>query len=53
MHIFMQITHGKPTKKVQRRVLEFFVPEVAARSAANLLGIQPNSAALFYKEIRL
>ena len=33
-------------------MLEFFVLEVTARSAADVLGIQPNSAALFYKKIR-
>lgn len=32
--------------------MEFFVLEVTARSAANILGIQPNSAALFYRKIR-
>jgi len=33
-------------------LLEFFVLEVAARSAADLLDIHPNSAALFYRKIR-
>ena len=33
-------------------MLEFFVLEVTARSAANLLGIQANTAALFYHKIR-
>lgn len=33
-------------------MLEFFVLEVTARSAADLLGIQPNSAALFYRKLR-
>jgi hypothetical protein len=32
--------------------MEFFVPEVIARLAVNILGIQPNSAALFYRKIR-
>ncbi len=32
--------------------MEFFVLEVTARSAANLLGIQANTAALFYRKIR-
>jgi transposase len=32
--------------------LEYFVLEVTARSAANLLGIQPNSAILFYRKVR-
>jgi len=34
-------------------LLEFFVLEVTAHSAADLLGIHPNAAALFYKKIRL
>ena len=33
-------------------MLEFFVLEVTARSAADILGIQPNTAMLFYKKIR-
>ncbi len=37
---------------MQLRLLEFFVLEVTARSAADILGIQPNSAALFYRKIR-
>ena len=39
-------------KRIQERLLEFFVLEVTARSAANILGIYPNSAALFYRKIR-
>ena len=39
-------------KKHQHKLLEYFVLEVTARSAANLLGIQPNTAALFYHKIR-
>ncbi|MBF0752626.1 IS1595 family transposase, partial [Pasteurella sp. WM03] len=37
---------------MQKKRLEFFVLEVTARSAADLLGIQPNSAILFYRKIR-
>lgn len=33
-------------------MLEYFVLEVTARSAANLLDIQANSAALFYRKLR-
>ena len=33
-------------------MLEYFVLEATARSAADLLGIQPNSAALFYGKLR-
>lgn len=39
-------------KKDQHKLLEYFVLEVTARSAADLMGIQPNSAALFYHKIR-
>ena len=48
----MKLTHCKLSKSTQRKLLEYFVLEVTARSAANLLGIQPNSAALFYRKIR-
>ncbi|OAV07731.1 Mobile element protein [Moraxella catarrhalis] len=41
----MKIAHCKLSKKVQKRLLEFFVLEVTARSAADLLQIHPNSAA--------
>ena len=49
----MKITHCKLKKKVQKELLRFFVLEVTARSAADILGIQPNSAALFYRKIRM
>ena len=48
----MKITHCKLKKSVQKKLLEFFVLEVTARSAADLLAINPNSAALFYRKIR-
>ena len=48
----MKITHCKLKKKVQKELLSFFVLEVTARSAADILGIHPNSAALFYRKIR-
>ncbi len=37
---------------MQSRLLEYFVLEVTARSATDIFGIQPNSAALFYRKIR-
>ena len=49
----MKITHCKLKKSIQRKLLEFFVAEVTARTAADLLGIQANTAALFYHKIRL
>jgi len=49
----MQITSCKLSKRVQKKLLEFFVLQVTARSAADLLDIQPNSAILFYRKIRM
>ena len=48
----MKISHCKLSKKTQYKLLEFFVLEVTARSAADLLGIQANTAALFYHKTR-
>ena len=48
----MNITNCKLKKNIQRKLLEFFVLEVTARSAASLLDIQPNTSALFYRKIR-
>lgn len=48
----MGINHCRLKKSTQLKLLEYFVLEVAARSAANLLGIQANSAILFYRKIR-
>ena len=48
----MKITRCKLLRKQQLRLLEFFVLEVTARSAADILGIQSNTALLFYKKIR-
>ena len=49
----MKITYYKLKKKVQKELLRFFVLQVTARSAADILGIQPNSAILFYRTIRM
>ena len=49
----MKITNCKLNKRVQNKLLEFFVLQVTARSAADILGIQPNSAILFYRKIRM
>jgi transposase len=38
--------------KTQLELLKYFVLEVTARSAANMLTIQVNSAALFYRKVR-
>ncbi len=48
----MKLSHCKLLRKKQLKILEYFVLEVTARSAADLLEIQPNSAALFYRKLR-
>ena len=48
----MKITCCKLKKKVQKELLRFFVLEVTARSAADILGIHP-TAVLFYRKIRM
>ena len=48
----MKLSHCKLEKRVQIKLLEFFVLEVTARLAADLLGIQPNTSALFYRKLR-
>ena len=48
----MKLSHCKLLRKQQLKLLEYFVIEVTARSAADLLEIQPNSAALFYRQLR-
>lgn len=48
----MNISRCKLNKKYQIKLFEFFIAEVTARTAADLFGIQPNSAALFYTKIR-
>ncbi|MGH6969078.1 MAG: IS1595 family transposase [Stellaceae bacterium] len=48
----MGLKRCKLGKKQQRRLLECFVLEVTARSAADLLGMQPNTAMLFYRKVR-
>ncbi len=48
----VKITRCKLSKKEQQRMIEFFVLGVTARSAADLMNMQPNTAALFYRKIR-
>ena len=48
----MKIIHCKLKKSIQNKLLGFFVLDVTARAAADLLGIQANSAILFYGKIR-
>ena len=49
----MQITNCKLSKRVQKKLLKFFVLQVTARSAADILDIQPNTAILYYRTIRM
>jgi transposase len=46
------LSHCKLLRKCQLQLLEYFALVVTARSAADLLCIQPNSAALFYRKLR-
>ena len=48
----MKITHCKLKEKNTERTTPFFVLEVTARSAADILGIHP-TAVLFYRKIRM
>ena len=48
----MAVFRCRLSKKTQLELLKFFILEVTARSASNLIGIHPNSAALFYKKVR-
>jgi len=48
----MAIKRCKLGKKQQLRLLECFVLEVTARSAADVLGIQANTTMLFYRKLR-
>ena len=49
----MKLSRCKLRRKDQYKLLEFFVLEVTARSVADMMGIQPNTAALFYHKIRM
>ncbi len=49
----MGIRRCKLPRKLQLRLLENFVLQVTARSAADVHGIQANTVALFYRKIRL
>lgn len=47
----MNIIHCK-LKKSTHKIISFFVLKVTARSAPDILGINPNSSALFYRKLR-
>lgn len=48
----MSLSRCKLSIKQQSRLVEFFVLEVTARSAASVLGLQPNTTALYYRKLR-
>lgn len=47
----MGLKHSKLKDKTQRKLVEYCVLEVTARAAADLLGLQANTASLFYRKI--
>ena len=48
----MGIRHCRLSRKLQIRLAECFVLGTTARSAADVLGIQANTTALFYRKLR-
>ncbi|MGB4811641.1 MAG: IS1595 family transposase, partial [Methylophilaceae bacterium] len=48
----MKLSHCKLLRKQQLKLLEYFVLEVTARSAADMMEIQANTAILFYRKLR-
>ena len=48
----MPLIHCKSSRKLQSELTEFFVLHVTARSAASVLGVQPNTAALCCRKLR-
>lgn len=48
----MGIRHCRLSRKLQIRLVECFVLGTTARSAADVLGIQANTTALFYRKLR-
>jgi transposase len=48
----MGLRHCRLSRKLQLRLLECFVLETTARSAADIFGLQANTAALFYHKLR-
>lgn len=47
----IKITYCKLLRKQQLKLLEYFVLEVKARSAADLIGFQLDSVALVYRKV--
>ncbi len=49
----MGLKYCRLSDKRQRKLLEYFVLEVTARAAADLMDIQANTAVLFYRKVRM
>ena len=48
----MRLKHCRLMEKKQERLLEFFVGEMTARTAADLVGVNKTTAAYFYHRLR-
>ena len=48
----MKLSHCKLLRKQRLKLFEYFVLEVTARSAADMMEIQANTAILFYRKLR-
>ena len=46
------IKRWRLSKDLQSQLIEYFILQVTTRSAADILGIQVNTAALFYRKLR-
>ncbi len=49
----MGLRHCRLKENEQRKLAEYFVLEVTARAAAEVLDIQTNTAVLFYRKLRI
>ena len=49
----MRLKYCRLSDKKHRQLLEYFVLEVTARAAADLMEIQANTAVLFYRKVRM
>jgi transposase len=48
----VHITRCKLSKKIQKQLIQFFVAEVTARTAADLVGVSYHTTRLYYQKIR-
>ena len=47
-----RISRCKLSKKDQLKMIEFFALGITARSVADIMQMQPNTSALFYRKLR-